>query len=392
MLPQRILMGPGPSDVEPRVLAALGQPTIGHLDPAFLQVMNEIGDGLRGLFQTNNELTLAMSGTGSAGMETALVNLIEPGDKVLVAVNGLFGERMCDIVGRTGGELVRVESAWGRIIEPDQVEQALKQHAGARGIKVVAVVHAETSTGVLNPVHEIAAVAHRHDALCLVDAVTSLGGTTVAVDDWELDAVYSGTQKCLSCPPGLSPVTFGERARRAINERKAKVQSWYLDLTMIQNYWGQERFYHHTAPVNMLYALREALRIIDEEGLEARFARHRLHSDALKAGLTAMGMELFAQEGYQAPMLTTVRIPNGVDDGQVRRFLLAEYDLEIGGGLGPVKGRIWRIGLMGYSARKRNVMTFLAGLEEALRRQGHEVAPGAGIAAAAEIYKGRDAS
>ena len=378
----RILMGPGPSNVHPRVLKAMGMPVIGHLDREFLEIMNRTKDLLAKTFETANEFTIPISGTGSAGMETSLVNFIEPGDRVLVCINGLFGQRMADIVERCGGDLEVVEAEWGRIIEPDQVEQALAK----RPAKIVSIVHAETSTGVLQPIKPIADIAHKHGAILVVDAVTSLAGAPVKVDESGMDVCYSGTQKCLSCPPGLSPITIGPRAAEILDARKTKVLSWYLDLTMLHSYWGKERFYHHTAPVNMIYALYESLRIIHEEGLKARFARHELHSNALKAGLEAMGLSLFAQEGYRAPMLTTVRIPEGVDDARVRKSLMDSYRLEIGGGLGPIKGKIWRIGLMGHSCTRENVMLFLAALEDALLAEGYAFQPGAGIAAAREVY------
>lgn len=378
----RILMGPGPSNIHPRVLQAMGMPVIGHLDREFLEIMNRTKDLLAKTFETANEFTIPISGTGSAGMETSLVNFIEPGDRVLVCINGLFGQRMADIVERCGGDLEVVEAEWGRIIEPDQVEQALTK----RPAKIVSIVHAETSTGVLQPIKPIADIAHKHGAILVVDAVTSLAGAPVQVDESGMDVCYSGTQKCLSCPPGLSPITIGPRAAEILDARKTKVLSWYLDLTMLHSYWGKERFYHHTAPVNMIYALYESLRIIHEEGLESRFARHELHSNALKAGLEAMGLSLFAQEGYRAPMLTTVRIPEGVDDARVRKSLMDSYRLEIGGGLGPIKGKIWRIGLMGHSCTRENVMLFLAALEDALLAEGYAFQPGAGIAAAREVY------
>ncbi len=379
----RVLLGPGPSNVHPRVLKAMSTPLVGHLDPDFLEVMNETMELLRCVFQTRNELTIPMSGTGSAGMETLFVNLLEPGDKAVVCINGLFGQRMADIVERCGAELVTVEGEWGRIIEPDQVEEALKKAGGA---KIVAIVHAETSTGVRQPLEEISKIAKKYDALFLVDTVTSLGGMEVKVDEWGIDASYSGTQKCLSCPPGLSPVTFSERAREVIKKRKTKVQSWYLDLSMIQNYWGKERFYHHTAPISMNYALREALMLIHEEGLEARFARHERNSKALTAGLEAMGLEMIAQEGYRLPSLHAVKIPEGIDDAKTRKMLLEEFNIEIGGGLGDFKGKAWRIGLMGYSSTKNNVFLVLSALEAVLKAQGYKVEEGAGVKAAQEAY------
>lgn len=378
----RTLLGPGPSDVHPRVLRALSAPPVGHLDPDFLQIMNEIGDLLRYVYRTENRLTLAMSGTGSAGMETCLVNLLEPGDRVVVGVAGLFGQRMVDVAQRSGAEVVTVEVPWGQVIEPEAIRRAL---AGGR-VKAVALVHAETSTGALQPIPEIAQLAHEHGALLIVDCVTSLGGSRVEIDAWGVDAAYSGTQKCLSCPPGLSPVTISDRARAALAARKSRVQSWYLDLTLIENYWGEERFYHHTAPINMLYALREALRLVHEEGLAARWERHQKVSNALKAGLTALGLTLFASAGHRAPALTTVRVPDGIDEAAVRRRLLLEYGIEIGGGLGPVKGKIWRIGLMGESCRIRNVSLVLSALTTILHDMGRRVSAMDALAAALEAY------
>lgn len=378
----RVLLGPGPSGVDPRVLRAMATPLVGHLDPDFLTIMNETMELLREVFQTKNQLTIPMSGTGSAGMETVLVNLLEPGDTAVICINGLFGERMADIAGRCGAGVIRVEGEWGKIIEPEKVEAALK----GKNVKLVGIVHAETSTGVLQPLEEISKIAKENGALFVVDTVTSLGGVEVKVDEWGIDASYSGTQKCLSCPPGLSPVTFSSRAVEVLSNRKTKVQSWYLDLTMIQNYWGKERFYHHTAPISMNYALREALRIIHEEGLAARFARHKLNSDAFIAGVEAMGLKMVAQEGHRLPSLNVVGIPEGVDDAAVRRMLLNEFNIEIGGGLGIFKGKVWRVGLMGYSSTKSNVMLLLSALEAALKSQGYKVREGAGIAAAAEVY------
>lgn len=378
----RLLLGPGPSNVHPRVLRVMATPLIGHLDPDFLEIMDDTKRLLQYTFQTENDLTLPISGTGSAGMETVLCNLIEPGDEVIVCVNGLFGERMCDIVERCQGSLTRLEGEWGRIIDPDQVEDALDK----TGAKLVAIVHGETSTGILQPLEEISRLVHEHRALLLADAVTSLGGCAVQVDEWELDAVYSGSQKCLSCPPGLSPVTFGPRAVETLNARQSKVQSWYLDMAMIQRYWGKERFYHHTAPINMNYALREALRLIHEEGLESRWQRHERNHRALMAGLQAMGLQPFAQEGHRLPSLNAVRIPEGVSDSKVRGRLLQGYGIEIGGGLGHLKGQIWRIGLMGYNSTRKNVLTFLAALEDVLTAEGCPLSPGAGLAAASQVY------
>lgn len=376
----RVLLGPGPSDVDPRVLRALATPVVGHLDPDFLRIMDDTRELLRAAFDTGNELTVAMSGTGSAGMETCLVNLLEPGDKAIVCVNGVFGERMVDIVRRAGAEAIVVSAPWGRIIDPADVEQALAQG----GVKLIALVHVETSTGVWQPVEDIAALARAHDSLFVLDAVSSLGGVPVSVDRWGVDAAYSGSQKCLSAPPGLAPVTMSERARQAMHARKSSVQSWYLDLTMIEKYWGEDRAYHHTAPISMVYALREALRIAHEEGWEARWARHLSMGGALQAGLEAMGMTLLAQDGYRAPMLTTVAVPEGVDEAAVRGHLLREYGIEIAGGLGEFRGRAWRIGLMGHSSRRKHVNLFFGALAEALRAQGHRVSVEPALEAVAE--------
>jgi alanine-glyoxylate transaminase/serine-glyoxylate transaminase/serine-pyruvate transaminase len=381
--PRRILMGPGPSDIHPRVLAALAAPTVGHLDPYFLRVMDELQGMLRQVFQTENKLTLAVSGTGSAGMETVVVNLIEPGDRMVVCVNGVFGGRMADVARRAGAEVTILERSYGEVFDPAEIAAALQS---ARP-KVLGIVHAETSTGAHQPVDEIAKLCHEHDALIAVDCVTSLGGLPVEVDAWGLDAVYSGTQKCLSCPPGLAPVTFSPRAVEAIDQRTRKVQSWYLDMQMVKDYWGGNRAYHHTAPINMNYALHEALRIVLDEGLEARFARHRRNHLALKAGLEAMGLHYAGVEGKRLPMLNAVLIPDGVDDAAVRKQLLTEFGIEIGGGLGPWKGKAWRIGLMGVASCESNVLLVLAALEKCLLDQGSQVSAGAGVAAAIGAYR-----
>ncbi|MBI2877377.1 MAG: alanine--glyoxylate aminotransferase family protein [Candidatus Tectomicrobia bacterium] len=378
----RILLGPGPSDVHPRVLKALSTPLVGHLDPDFLKLMNETMALLRFVFQTENRLTLPVSGTGSAGMEACLCNLIEPGAEVIIGENGLIGERMCHVAGRCGAEVRRVEAEWGRILEPGQIEAALKPGKA----RLVALVHAETSTGVCQPLEEISRLAREYGALLLVDTVTSLGGSPVTVDRWGVDAAYSGTQKCLSAPPGLAPVTLGPRAMEAVRGRKKKVQSWYLDLSMVERYWGEERVYHHTAPISMIYALREALRLIQEEGLDERFARHQRNHRALAAGLQALGLELSSQEGHRLPMLNAVRIPDGIDDLKVRRHLLQEFGIEIGGGLGPLKGKIWRIGLMGHSSSKNNVLLVLGALGQALEAEGYRKEPGAAVVAALRVY------
>jgi alanine-glyoxylate transaminase/serine-glyoxylate transaminase/serine-pyruvate transaminase len=379
----RVLMGPGPSDVAARVLQAMSAPCIGHLDPYFLSVMDEMQKLLRFLFQTENELTIPVSGTGSAGMEACLVNLVEPGDEVVVCVNGVFGTRMSDIVGRLGGRLIRVDTEWGRAVDPAAVREAMQ----GKGPKLVAVVHAETSTGVCTPLEELSKIAHDAGALFLVDTVTSLAGMEVAVDKWGIDAVYSGTQKCLSCPPGLSPISLSPAAVKALDARQAPVVSWYLDMSMVRNYWGGDRKYHHTAPINMVYALREALRIVAEEGLEARFARHRLNHLALVAGLEAMGLSLLVPEPERLPMLNTVRIPEGAQDAKVRGALLKQFGMEIGGGLGDLAGKVWRVGLMGHASTARNVYLFLSALETVLKSDGVKVQTGA-LEAAAQVYAG----
>jgi len=376
---ERILMGPGPSDVPRRVLQAMSAPCIGHLDPAFLAIMDETQQLLRFVFQTENAMTIPVSGTGSAGMETCFVNLVEPGDEVLVCVHGVFGTRMCDIVTRLGGELIRVDGEWGRAVDPQQVRDAVK----GRRPKVLAVVHAETSTGVCQPLDDLAAISKETGALFLVDTVTSLGGMNVALDKMGIDAVYSGTQKCLSCPPGLSPISFSEAAQKALDDRKGPVVSWYLDMSMVKDYWGGDRKYHHTAPINMIYALREALRIVAEEGLETRFTRHRSNHLALVAGVEAMGLAMLVPENERLPMLNTVRIPEGAADLKVRQTLLKEFGLEVGGGLGALAGKVWRVGLMGHASTRRNVFVFLSALETILKTQGVKVNAGALEAAAA---------
>ncbi len=380
----RLLLGPGPSTTDPRILRALSEPTVGHLDPEFLRIMNETMAMLRYVFETENKLTMAMSGTGSAAQETPFLNLLEPGDKAIVCVHGYFGERMVDMAGRAGADVTVVEKPMGQAIDPEQVADAFKKANGK--VKLLSIVHAETSTGVLQPLDDIVKITHDNGALIVVDTVTSLGGVSVGTDRNHYDFVYSGTQKALSCPPGLGPITVNEAAVKAIQERKTKVHSWYLDLSMIMRYWGQERFYHHTAPVNMVYALHEALRIIQEEGLEARFARHRLNRDALIAGLQAMGLKLVVDDGYRLPTLTTVYVPEGIADAAVRGALLNDYNIEIGGGLGALKGKIWRIGLMGYSSTKRNVLTLLTVLETILGGMGYKMPQGAGTAAATAVY------
>jgi alanine-glyoxylate transaminase/serine-glyoxylate transaminase/serine-pyruvate transaminase len=381
--PPRLLLGPGPSLVHPRVLAAMARPLLGHLDPAFVAMMDEVKTLLRFVFQTENALTFPVSGTGSAGMEACIVNLVEPGDEVVVGVNGVFGTRMADVIERAGGVAVRVEAPWGHVVRAEQVEAALRNCSRP---KVVALVHAETSTGAWQPLGDAVRLAHEHGALFLTDCVTSLGGAPVEIDAWDVDAAYSGTQKCLSCPPGLAPVTFGRRAVEALRARKTRSRSWYLDVGLLQQYWGDERVYHHTAPISMNYALHEALRLVAEEGLPPRFARHAASHRALAAGLAPLGLALAAEEGHRLPMLNAVTVPAGVDEARVRRRLLAEHGIEIGGGLGPMKGKVWRIGLMGESSRRAHVLTLLAALEDVLRAEGRAVEPGAAVAAAQAAY------
>ncbi|MCL4204482.1 MAG: alanine--glyoxylate aminotransferase family protein [Pirellulaceae bacterium] len=375
-------MGPGPSDVHPRVLDALGKGTIGHLDPYYLELMDRMQQMLRDLFQTANRMTIAISATGSAGMEAAVVNLIEPGDSMLVCVNGVFGMRMADVATRAGAAVTQIKRPWGEVFTVDELKQGLAQAKP----KVVGIVMAETSTGAWQPIEEISRVVHEAGSLLLVDTVTALGGIPVEVDAWNIDAVYSGTQKCLSCPPGLAPVSFSQRALDVILHRKTKVQSWYLDINLLANYWGTDRVYHHTAPVNMTYALYEALRIIFEEGLDKCFARHMRNHQALRAGLASLGIGYAAQDGHQLPMLNAVRIPDGVDDAATRSALLHRFGIEIGAGLGEFRGKVWRIGLMGYSSRANNVLLFLSVLEQLLAEQGYPFEHGSSIAAANAVY------
>jgi alanine-glyoxylate transaminase/serine-glyoxylate transaminase/serine-pyruvate transaminase len=379
--PTRTLLGPGPSDVHPRVLEAMSRPTIGHLDPLFVGMMDEVKTLLQYAFQTGNALTMPVSAPGSAGMEACFVNLVEPGDTVVVCQNGVFGGRMKENVERCGGIAVMVEDAWGTAVDPAKVEAAFATQPDAR---ILAFVHAETSTGAQSDARSLTEIAHRHGALVIADTVTSLGGTPVQVDDWGIDAVYSGSQKCLSCAPGLAPVSFGERAVAKIKARRSKVQSWFLDLNLIMGYWGsgQRRAYHHTAPVNALYGLHEALLILREEGLENAWARHRRNHLALRAGLEAMGLSLIVNEEDRLPQLNAVAIPEGVDDAAVRSQLLNEFNLEIGAGLGALAGKVWRIGLMGHSSNARNVVFCLGALEAVLGGLGAPVRTGTAIAAA----------
>ena len=385
--PLRILMGPGPSDVHPRVLQAMARPTIGHLDPAFVGLMDEVMDLLRTIMRTSNPLTFPISAPGSAGMEACLVNLLEPGDEAIVCRNGVFGGRMKAIVERLGAVPIVVEDEWGQPVDPGAVEAALKLHPGA---KVLAFVHAETSTGVLSDARRLSELAREHGADCLtvVDAVTSLGGVALEVDGWGLDAVYSGSQKCLSCPPGLSPVSFSARAVARIRDRRTPVPSWFLDLSLVMGYWagtGGKRAYHHTAPVNAIYGLHEGLRMVVEEGLEQAWDRHaRLHT-ALAAGLEAVGLPLRVDPAHRLPQLNVVSLPEGLDDGATRRRLLADYGLEVGGGLGDLAGRVWRIGLMGAACTRNNVMSCLAAVDDVLRGVSPDAGSGRGVAAALEV-------
>jgi alanine-glyoxylate transaminase/serine-glyoxylate transaminase/serine-pyruvate transaminase len=362
----------------------MSTPLLGHLDAEFLGMMNEVQAQLRDVFRTSNAFTIAISGTGSAGMEAAIVNLIEPGDAVIVGINGAFGGRMADIVERCGATPIKIEAAWGRVFDPQQIEDALRR---GRRVKAVALVHAETSSGAHQPVEDIGALCHRYGALFILDAVTSLAGVPVEVDDWEIDACFSGTQKCLSCPPGLSPLTFSARALDILKSRTRKAQSWYLDLSMIADYWTEgKRAYHHTAPISMIYALREALRIVLEEGLEARFMRHRRHSAALMAGLATLRCLPQAQEGHRLPTLNCVAVPDGVDEALIRKALLAEFGIEIGGGLGPLAGKVWRIGLMGESCRQEHVMALLSALEQIFGQHTGRKLTGATVTAALQSY------
>jgi alanine-glyoxylate transaminase/serine-glyoxylate transaminase/serine-pyruvate transaminase len=361
-VPARILLGPGPSMVPPRVLRAMAHPLVGHLDPQFIAVMDDVQELLRFVLQTSNRLTIPVSGTGSAGMEAALCNFIEPGDSVLIGVNGYFGERLCDMASRYGAEVRRLERSWGDVFAVEDVEKALQD----KPAKLVALVHAETSTGALQPMDGMAEAVHRSGGLLVLDCVTSLGGVPVTIDAWDVDVAYSGTQKCLSCPPGLAPLTVSSRALQVLQERKTAVANWYLDLTVLQRYWGSERTYHHTAPVSMNYALREGLRLVWEEGLERRFERHRTNARLLWEGLEAIGLQPSVPLSHRLPTLTTVKIPEGVDEAVIRRRLLQEYNIEIAGGLGAFKGRVWRIGLMGYSSRRENVLLLTAAMEHLL--------------------------
>jgi len=382
--PVRILLGPGPSNVHPRVQQAMATPMVGHLDPYFVKIMDDTVELLRYLFRTQNKLTFPISGTGSAGMEASFCNFLEPGDTVVIGVNGVFGERMVDNAARCGAEVIPVTAEWGNIVAPEAIESALKSR---KKVKMLALVHAETSTGVMQPLAEASKLAKQYGALFMVDTVTSLAGQEVAVDDWGIDICYSGTQKCISCPPGLAPFTVNQKALDIMQARKAKGPSWYLDLGLLSAYWGTGRTYHHTAPVSMIYALHEALALIYEEGLEARIKRHQKNAAALTAGLEAMGMVMHAQAAYRLNSLNSVRIPAGADDVRVRQKLLNEYNVEIGGGLGPLKGKIWRIGLMGESSSESNVLFLLYALEKILVAERCDMELGAGVNAAITVFK-----
>ena len=379
--PLRTLMGPGPSDVHPRVLAAMARPTIGHLDPEFVRLMDDIKRLLQYVMQTENQLTIPVSAPGSAGMETCFINLVEPGDKVIVCRNGVFGGRMKENVERAGGVAVMVEDEWGKPVDPDKLADALKANPDAR---LVAFVHAETSTGVQSDAQTLVKLAREHDCLTIVDAVTSLAGTPVKVDEWGIDALYSGTQKCLSCTPGLSPVTFSQRAIDRIKARKHPVQSWFLDLNLVMGYWGASarRAYHHTAPVNALYGLHEALVMVAEEGLEDAWARHRFYHTQLRAGIEAMGLSFLVEEQYRLPQLNAVTVPEGVDEAAVRQRLLSQYNLEIGAGLGDLAGKVWRIGLMGHACNNRNIIFCLGALDAVLTDMGANINSGVAVSAA----------
>jgi alanine-glyoxylate transaminase/serine-glyoxylate transaminase/serine-pyruvate transaminase len=363
-MPPRLLMGPGPSNAHPRVLRALSARQVGHLDPTFIALMTEVQELLRYAWQTDNKVTIPVSGTGSAAMEAAIANTVESGDRVIVGCNGYFGERMVDMATRYGGDVLRMEKPWGQVFDLDEIRLAMQKHRPA----VLGLIHAETSTGARQPLEGVAELCREMDCLLVVDTVTSLGGLPLFIDDWGIDAAYSGTQKCLSCPPGIGPLTLGSRALEKLNNRTQPVPNWYLDMSLVGKYWGSERTYHHTAPINMNYAFREALRLVAEEGLEARWERHAANARLFWDGLADMGMSCHVEEAYRLPSLTTVRVPEGVDSGQVARHLLAKYNIEIAGGLGQLAGKVWRVGLMGFNSRPENVMLLLAALKEALRK------------------------
>lgn len=383
--PVRTLMGPGPSDVNPRILEAMSRPTIGHLDPAFVTMMEETKTLLQAAFQTNNKLTMPVSAPGSAGMEMCFVNLVEPGETVIVCQNGVFGMRMKENVERCGATPIMIEEEWGKPVSPASLEATLQAHPEA---SIIAFVHAETSTGAISDAKTLVKLAHQYDCLAIVDAVTSLAGSPLKVDEWEIDAIYSGSQKCVSCTPGISPVSFSERAIHKIQNRKTKVQSWFLDLNLVMGYWGSnaQRSYHHTAPINALYGFHEALVILNEEGLENSWARHAHNHAALKAGVEAMGLSFFVDEAYRLPQLNAVTVPEGVDEAAVRSTLLNSYNLEIGAGLGPMAGKIWRIGLMGFASNETNVLNCLGALDAVLSGMGADIQSSTAVNAAKAVY------
>ena len=384
IVPPRVLLGPGPSEANARVLKAMTTPMLGYLDTKFVEVMDDTVALLRQVFGTENRLTLPVSGTGTAGMEAALANVIEPGDGVVVGINGYFGDRIANIATRCGGVVTTVEAEWGTHIPAERIAEAVEKTGSP---KLVALVHAETSTGILQPLTDAIEIAHNNGALFLADCVTSLGGQPVDMDARGIDIAYSCTQKCLAAPPGLSPISFSERAVNVIQRRKAPIQSFYLDMTLLENYWhGEKRGYHHTVSMSMIYALREALRVVLEEGLTARYARHERNARALLAGAEAIALQPAAETGYRAPMLTTLRIPDGINDATIRKQLITDYGIEIGAGLGVFSGKAWRIGLMGESANERNVMLVLNALEKLLIASGHSVEPGKAARAAAQVY------
>lgn len=385
-VPQRILLGPGPSMVSPRVLQSMMQPMIGYMDPDFMVIMDEVSELLRRVYQTSDGKTLAISGTGSAGMEAGLSSLLEPGDKIVLCIYGFFCERMVDMASRVGADVIPLRADWGKPFPEEMLEDELKKHSD---VKMVTAIHAETSTGVRQPLDGLSKLTKEHDALFMVDAVTSLGGNEMAFDEWDIDYAYSATQKCLGCPPGMSPAAVSERAIDAMQKRSQKPVSWYLDLTLLGNYWGwdKQRVYHHTAPVSMILALREGLRQVLDEGLESRYARHTRNAAALSAGLEALGLECIVPSEHRLAQITVVRIPDGVDDAQVRQRLLRGYGIEMGGGLGEFAGKVWRVGLMGESSRAEYVLALLSALEVILPEAGYEVASGVGTAAASDALK-----
>ena len=381
-VPPRILLGPGPSMVNTRVLQAMMQNMIGYLDPDYVDIMDQVAGLLGEVFQTNEAVTMALSGTGSSGMEAGLSSILEPGDTAIVCIYGFFGERMVDMATRVGANVVTLRSEWGKPFPEEMLEKALNENAN---VKLVAAIHAETSTGIRQPLEGMSRLAREHDALFMVDAVTSLGGNEVAFDDWGIDYCYSATQKCLGCPPGLSPVAVSQRAMESIRSRETPPASWYLDLNLNANYWYDPKVYHHTSPVSMVLALGEGLRVVLEEGLENRFARHERNAEALRAGLEALGLEVVSPDGYRLAQITPVWIPEGVDDAQVRAKLLSDYQIEIGKGLGAFDGKIWRFGLMGESSRADYVLLALSAMESVLPQVGYEVAPGAAVSAASRV-------